>query len=418
MKGNTLAGIARPSAGALVLVATLLIGAPVVHAQDFDAGRFTVRGFGTLGATTHGTDGIEFRRHVGQAHGVAADDVDFGVDSIAGLQFDAKLNSRFDLVVQGVSRMRADGDWSPRISQGFLRYSPDDSLVLRAGRIGYDIYLLAESRQVGYSYLPVRPSPEFYGQITNDDIDGLDVSYTRRMGRGLVRARLFGGGGSGELAFANDTHSDTTGDVYGATFDYIFRGWTARVAFVQFNYDAGDEIPLLTGALRATGFPSAISVADDLDKDVYRSQGVQIGMAYDDGPMLAQLMYGAVTSDSLSGPEFDKTYALFGYRLKQWTPFVSFASSSDRHPIRDAGLPYIPMLAPLNAAVVQIQQATRSTQHTTSLGVRYDLSSHVDFKLQVDRINVRDSSLMFDHRPAPGTPYDLTVVAATVDFVF
>jgi hypothetical protein len=418
MKGNTFAGTSRSRFGALILAATSIIGAPAAHAQDFATDRVTVRGFGTLGATTHGTDGIEFRRHVGQAHGVSADDIDFGVDSIAGLQFDVKLDSRFDVVLQGVSRMRADGDWSPRLSQGFLRYSPDDSLVLRAGRIGYDIYLLAESRQVGYSYLPVRPSPEFYGQITNDDIDGLDVAYTRRMGRGLFRARLFGGGGSGELAFADETNRDTTGDVYGATFDYIFRGWTGRIAFVQFGYDAGDEIPLLAGALRATGFPSAAAVAADIDHDVFQSQGVQVGLAYDDGPMLAQLMYGAGISDSIAGPEFEKIYALFGYRLRQWTPFVSFASSSDRFAIRDAGLPDIPMLAPLNAAVVRIQQATRSTQHTTSLGVRYDLSSHVDFKLQVDRASVRDSSLMFDHRPVPGAPYDLTVIAATVDFVF
>jgi hypothetical protein len=402
----------------MILAGASLLAASAAPAQDFDGERFTIRGFGTLGVTTHGTDGIEFRRHVGQAHGVAADDIDFGVDSIAGLQIDARLNSNVDVVLQGVSRMRADGDWSPRISQGFLRYSPDDSLVLRAGRIGYDIYLLAESRQVGYSYLPVRPSPEFYGQITNDDIDGLDVSYTRRAGRGLFRARLFGGGGSGELAFADQTHTDTTGDVYGATFDYIFRGWTGRVAFVQFNYDAGDAIPTLVGGLRATGFPSAVAVADDIDKNVYRSEGVQIGMAYDDGPLLAQLMYGAVRSDSISGPEFHKSYALFGYRLQKWTPFVSYAGSSDRTPIRDAGLPNIPMLAPLNAAVIKIQQATRSTQRTTSLGVRYDLSSRVDFKLQFDRITVRDSSLIFDYRAVPGTPYDLTVVAATVDFVF
>ncbi len=137
--------------------------------------------------------------------GAESGELDFGTDSIAGLQIDAALNSKFDVVVQGVTRQRADGDWTPRLSQGFLRFSPDDSLVLRAGRIGYDIYLLAESRQVGYSYLAVRPSPEFYGQITNDDIDGLDVAYTRRIGRGLFKARVFGGAGSGELAFADGT---------------------------------------------------------------------------------------------------------------------------------------------------------------------------------------------------------------------
>jgi predicted porin len=398
--------------------AALLIGAPAAHAQEFSADRFTIRGFGTIGATTHDADGIEFRRDTGQAHGATSGNVDLETDSLAGLQVDARISPELDIVLQGVTHQRADGDWTPEMTQGFLRWSPDESLVLRGGRVGYDIYLLAESRQVGYSYLGVRPSPEFYGQITNDSIDGGDISYTRRAGRGLVRGRLFGGGGSGELAFADGTHRDAVGDVYGATLDYIWRGWTARVAFVQFNYEAGGEMPLLVGALRATAIPSAVAVADDLDKDVYRSDGMQIGFAYDDGPVLAQVMYGAASSNSLAGPEFDKTFALFGYRFGRWTPFVSHASSSDRNPVRDAGLPPIPQLAPLNAAVVATQQVARSTQRTSSFGVRYDLSSHFDFKLQVDFTDVKDSSLIFDQRPAPGGPVDLTVITAVLDFVF
>jgi hypothetical protein len=290
--------------------------------------------------------------------------------------------------------------------------------VVRAGRVGYDIYLLAESRQVGYSYLAVRPSPEFYGQITNDDIDGGDLSFTRRVGHGLVRARVFGGAGTGELAFVDRTRTKVTGDVYGATLDYILRGWTARLALVQFNFDAGDEVALLVGALRATQFPSALAVADDIDKKAYESDGLQLGVAYDDGPVLAQLMYGMVRSDSIAGPNFDKFYALYGYHLDKFTPFVSFTSSRDRDPIHDAGLPDIPQLAPLNAAVVATQRTSRSTQHTTSLGVRYDFTSHFDLKLQIDRLAITDSSIIFDHRPVPGGPADLTVITAAVDFVF
>ena len=388
------------------------------RADELADSRFAVRGFGTLGATTHGTDGIEFRRNTGQSHGAAADEIDFGTDSIAGVQLDARLSPKFDVVLQGVTRQDAHGDWTPQLTQGFLRWSPDDSFVLRAGRVGYDIYLLAESRQVGYSYLALRPSPEFYGQITNDVIDGADLSFTRRAGRGLIRARVFGGAGSGALAFADRTTTDTRGNVYGATLDYIWRGWTARLAYVQFNYDAGKEVPLLIGALRATQFPSAVAVADDIDKSVYQSDGVQIGVAYDDGPVLAQLMYGAVTSDSIAGPDFGKFYGLFGYHLDRVTPFVAFASSRDRDPIHDAGLPDIPPLAPLNAAVIATQKATRSTQHTTSLGVRYDFTSHFDLKLQVDRLAITDSSIIFDRRPVPGGPANLTVISAAVDFVF
>lgn len=400
----------------VAMLATTAIG--LAHADELGDARFNVRGFGTIGATTHGTDGIEFRRNTGQAHGAAADEVDFRTDSIAGVQFDARIASNFDVMVQGVTRQRSDGDWEPQVTQGFVRWSPDDSFVARIGRVSYDIYLLAESRQVGYSYLAIRPSPEFYGQITNDAIDGADLSLTRRVGHGLVRARAFGGGGSGDLAFADGSETKARGPVYGATLDYIWRGWTSRIACVQFNYETGKQVPLLVGALRATQFPSALAVADDLDKRVFESIGVQIGAAYDDGPILAQVMYGKVTSDSLAGPNFDKFYGLFGYRIRSWTPFVAFASSRDGDPIIDAGLPNIPQLAPLNAAVVAMQKATRSTQHTSTFGVRYDFTAHLDFKLQIDRLSITDSSLIFDNRPVPGGPAELTVIAAAVDFVF
>jgi hypothetical protein len=383
-----------------------------------DDDRFTFRGFGTLGATTHNAVGVEFRRNVGQGRGAEAGEIDLGVDSIAGLQADIELGPQIDVVVQGLGRLYADGKWNPTLSQGFLRYSPDDSLVLRAGRVGYDIYLLAESRQVGFSYLTVRPSPEFYGQIADDQIDGLDVSYTRRLGPGLMRARLFGGRGTGDMAFEDRSHRAARGRIHGGTLDYIHRGWTGRVALVRFEYEPGAEIPLLAGALRATGFPGALAIADDIDADSYQSLGTQVGVAYDEGPMLVQLMYGAANSDSIVGPEFDKLYALFGYRIRKWTPFVAYASSADRNPPRETGLPDLPMLAPLNAAVVDIQDRGRSTQRTASLGVRFDLSSRIDFKLQLDRTHVRDSALNFDYRLDSGSPYDMTVIAATMDFVF
>src|SRR5690606_22134688 len=127
--------------------------------------RFVLRGFGTTAATYVESDGVEYRRHAGQAYGVADGEVDLGTDSIGGLQLNVRLAPTVDMVVQGISRLRADGDWDPHLSQAFVRWSPDESLVLRAGRVGYDIYLLAESRQVGYSYVPLRPTPEFYGLV-------------------------------------------------------------------------------------------------------------------------------------------------------------------------------------------------------------------------------------------------------------
>jgi hypothetical protein len=392
--------------------------ASIAQAQDLDAPRFTLRGFGTAAATTHDTDDIEFRRSASQGHGVAANDIEMYTDSIAGVQFNARLSSKFDFVLQGVSRQHADGDWDVEMSQGFVRFSPDQSWVLRAGRLGYDIYLLAESRQVGYSYLALRPSPEFYGLLTNDQIDGADIAFTRRVGSGLVRARVFGGDGAGELAFSDGTFTNPGADVYGAVLDYLNRGWTARVALVKFDYESGAALASLAAALRMTGAPESVAIADGLDHKVLSSTGLQLGIAYEDGPLQSQVLYAISSSDSIAGPDLKALYTLVGYRLHDFTPYASFASSRDDHAARTTGLPDIPMLAPLNGAVAAIQAPMRSTQDTTSVGVRFDVSSHFDVKLQVDRVSLRGSSLNFDRRTPAGSPANMTVVAVAVDFVF
>jgi hypothetical protein len=389
-----------------------------VSAAEFGGDSFTLRGFGTLGITTHDGEGLEFRRDVGQLRGVTKGELRHNSDSLAGLQVSAKLASRLDAVAQGLMRMNAEGNWQPQVSQAFLRWTPDESLVMRAGRFGYGIVLLAESRQVGYSYLPVRPPPEFYGQLTNDEIDGLDVTYTRRAGPGITRLRLFAGEGYGDSAFPDGSNSYNTSDVYGASVDYLFGGWTARVAVMQLDFAADPRLAGLIAGLQATGFPDAQSIANDLSHGIYRSLAVQFGLAYDHGPFQTQVLYGTADSDTIAGPDVHKFYVLFGFRLRHWTPFVSFANSRDRAAMRSANLPAVPEFAPLIIAVEEVQRPTRSTQYAVSAGVRFDLSSNVDFKLQVDRVSMRDSFLILDRRVPPGGDARMTVVALTMDFVF
>jgi hypothetical protein len=402
----------------LVTLVALLAGAQAC-AGGFATDRFTFRGFGTLAATWQDSgEDVAYRRFIGQSRGVADGEVELHTDSIAGAQIDFELREGLSLSAQGVTRLRPDGDWHPGLSQGYLRYSPDESLVLRAGRLGYDIYLLAESRQVGYSYLAMRPSPEIYGMLGSDEVDGADVTYTHRLGRGLARMRLFGGGSSNQVAFVDGTYDDTAADIHGAVLDYLYRGWTARAAIVRFQYDPDPQLALLAAGLEMTGAPGAVGIARGLSRDELTSNGVQLGLVYDEGPLQAQLLTTHITSDSIAGPDLDAVYAQVGYRLGQWTPFLAYASSRDRDAIAATGLPDLPMFAPLNVGVRQVQSNVRSTLHTTSFGLRYDLSSHFDFKLQIDHISIRSSSLMLDRRVPPGGPLDMTVIAAGVDFVF
>jgi hypothetical protein len=60
-------------------------------------------------------------------------------------------------VVQAVSYYNHAGNYEPELTWAFISYAPVPDMKVRAGRLGWDVYMLSDSRNVGYSYLWVRP---------------------------------------------------------------------------------------------------------------------------------------------------------------------------------------------------------------------------------------------------------------------
>jgi len=145
---------------------------------------------------------------------------------------------------------------------------------------------------------------------------------------------------------------------------------------------------------------------------------MELGLAYDDGPLQAQVLYGHIISDSIAGPNVKAFHFQVGHRVNDWTPYVSFSKSRDRRAIRDSGLPAIPELLPVIMTVQTLQEQMRASQHSTSAGVRWDFSSNWALKFQADHTTIHDSVLNFDRRPAGSGDAHMTVLTAVLDFVF
>ena len=77
------------------------------------------------------------------------------------------------------------------------------------------------------------------------------------------------------------------------------------------------------------------------------SRALQLGVAYDGGPLQAQILYGHIVSDSLAGPNVRAALAQVGYRVGAFTPYVSFTTSKDRDGLESTGLPELPELLPV-----------------------------------------------------------------------
>ncbi|OGA23897.1 MAG: hypothetical protein A3I02_08045 [Betaproteobacteria bacterium RIFCSPLOWO2_02_FULL_67_26] len=374
-------------------------------------------GFGTAGMTRNSTGGAEFIRDILQPHGVASG-WSGNTDSRLGLQVSVRPTAEIEGVVQAVSYYNYASSYRPELTWAFVSYAPNPGWKARAGRLGWDVYMLSDSRNVGYSYLWVRPPVDYFGQLQISHIDGADVVVKHELGGGLASAKLYGGRADQKVPSPPSPDYDLAGTrVVGANLDYQKGEWLFRAGYT--TVDIENELPAfvpLLAALRATGLPSAAALAAELSLADKTLEIVSLGAVYEHGPWQSQLMFNRLTSDTLAYPRKDSGYFLLGYRTGQWTPFVTLSGTrSEAVQPRGTGLP---TPNPLDSAVAASLASAQSRQRTLSLGVRYDFMRNMDLKIQIDQVRVIDNAAFLWRDPQPGWNGRATVFSIALDFVF
>lgn len=401
----------------LCLTLLLALVPAIALADGLDAAPVTFGAFGTLGAVYQNSHGLAYRRSVSQGHGARAGEIDLGTDSLLGLQVTGRATSSLDAQVQTIVRRNAHGVWRPELARAFVRYRPNQAVMVRAGRVGLGIYLLADALDVGYSYLTIRPPVELYGMLASDEFDGADATLSRRLANGVGRIRAFAGRLPFQTALANGSvvSVDNT-SIFGVTTDYLYRAWQARAALLEIHLPVSANP--IAPALAQTGFPQAVALAGELNRSPQNAYGAVLGALYDGDPLQVGVILGHFNADYPQGPKFNAGFAMLGYRVGQMTPYAAFSMTDSFSTVRGTGLPSLPVFEPLIAAAREDQTATQANQRDLSLGVRYDFAPHLDLKAQVDRVWLHQSDLVFDYNvPRPGHT-SLTVLGVALDFAY
>lgn len=398
---------------ALLLALTAATG----RADNLSDSRFTLGAFGTLGAVYQNAHGLAYRRSVSQGHGARAGEIDLGTDSLLGLQATGQVTTSLDAQVQTLIRRDAQGVWRPELARAFARYRPSQGVMVRAGRIGLGVYLLADALNVGYSYLTIRPPVEVYGMLASDEFDGADATFSRKLGEGVGRLRVLGGRLPYEQAFPDG--SVITIDnmkIVGMTADYLYREWQMRAALVEIHVpNTPDPV---APALAQTGFPQAVALAGELNRSPENIYALEAGALYEGDPLQAAVVLVHLNSDYLQGPKFNSGFAQLGYRIGELTPYSAFSMTDSFATAEPTGLPLLPFFEPLIAAAQEDQAALQATERDFSLGVRYDFAPHLDLKVQIDRVWLHQSDLIFDYNVPPPGHTSLTVFGVAVDFAY
>ncbi|GAB6141528.1 hypothetical protein JCM14076_22570 [Methylosoma difficile] len=162
---------------ALLALTASLLSTNSQALELLDNGKLSLRGFGTIGGACYTADNYDFSRENLPDGPGKSRRCDPQLDSKLGLQLDAALTDSLQATVQGISYHRADGSFTPELTQANLRWAVSDDSSIRLGRMQTPLFFVSEYRNVLHAQPWVRPPVELYNLVPIYSIDGLEFGH-------------------------------------------------------------------------------------------------------------------------------------------------------------------------------------------------------------------------------------------------
>ena len=409
---------------------TFIAGLAAAAAVTADPVDHHFSGFATLGLVVNDNPDLRFRRDVSQADGSYDNDVAWKTDSLVGVQWQSRWSDQFDTTIQLVAKERFNNNFDKAIEWAFLRYRPMDGLDFRVGRLGSDLFMLSEYRQVGYAFPWVRPPQEFYGFLSFYHFDGMDINKRFDLQHGTLNVKLFYGNSDEDYPTAD---ADTPGvnmdfDVAGISFKLEWDDWKFRYSYSHVDINNNIVTPL-TDALAGVAplWPEANIFAHDLStRDKYIIYN-EFGVGYDNNDWWAQAEATDLRSDSSLMPNSRHFYLSIGQRFGPVSVYGIGGYVRPKHDvpaiIPPAGYPspIAEQLAILAYVTSASLEGVRLEQKSYGVGARWDFASKMAVKLQVEKFDIEsDGSGLWVRNQPIGTDIDQTstVISLAMDVLF
>lgn len=377
----------------LLIYPVILFYVPEANAQDSSGPRFRLSGFGTLDVTSAGKKQFGYHNefsHAGQFGGIS-----IFSGSVAGLQLDADLLPKLSVTVQGVVKERTKQDLFNFLDWAFFRYQLTPSTVIRAGRMGIDLFMLSEYRNVGFAYLWAHPIIEFYMPISLSHFDGFDLKYSRRIDPGFFEFKIYGGQTGSDVTVSRGDIGFRERPFFGVNASLETDHWKFRLTYATAEVHSVRNQPFhqLLNALNhvpASLWPQAAAISDHISAEGKQSSFYSAGIAYDKNAWVIQSEFAWLDS---KWPSINMTngYLSAGRRIGPVTLYSvgAYAKSLDNSLHFDSNSANPDWLTRLQTGTQNALNATLIDQNSFSLGVRWDLNPQTALKAQWDHTWVR-----------------------------
>lgn len=395
---------------AAALAATFAI-ASSAHADDSFSWRFS--GFGTAGYTATNTNDV-LLVNPGQVKGAQEGGTGL-VDTRVGGQLDLTFTSSLSATAQAIAMQDAKGRFRPTVEWAFLRYKLTSDTTVRVGRLGWPAYLVSDYRYVGYANPWVRAPLEVYNLAAMDNYEGADISWSHNAGAGYLTLQALAGHASSPLPDTTETTARLkVNQLAGAYVTYEIGNLRLRggASTGKVTYRS-DNLGLLVDSLQMVGFDQ---YASDINANGARTTFMSLGGNYDDGKLLLTSEYAKLRSVSDALGTASGWYGTAGYHFGKWMPYVTWGGYTKRNNSPNYVFPPYAPLLPLAQGVDGVVDG--NSQHTASLGVRWDVYKNVAIKLQADHVLPSSHGGTFADVVPGYDGHAVNVYSAVVDFLF
>ncbi len=403
-----------------------LLAAPTATAEwNIDLSkqsRLRISGFGTLGLATSDQSQAALTRDIADQEGISSSSLPLSTDSRLGMQIDAIINAEWSATVQAVLKDRPAQTIEESLQWAFISYRPNANWQLRAGRVGLDIGLVSDQRNIGYSYLWVRPPIEFYGRLPLLQFNGGDATYSFDVDDVNLSLKVFAGEAS-PFYPSNPNYNISIAPLWGGNVNLRWEDWHAQLSYVgtqiQSNHPGLQELQAGIDQIAAF-YPDAASLSQRYTLKGTQNHFLSAGLAYEGDPWRAQVEFGRLLHGNGFVSDIYMAYASVGYRIGSITPYLGYSTLWPAN-----GRPQVPSPLPdplLQAAAERPFADSYSNQETLTLGGRWDFYNNLALKLQYDLVHVRNGDGIglwrTDNDTQPQPKEFSNIFSATLDFVF
>ncbi|WP_253822482.1 hypothetical protein [Vibrio europaeus] len=415
---------------AKVIVCTALS----VISHSAAAVEWQVSGFGTLGYAYESEDNLAYRRDITHPADIS-DNGSFVADSNFGLQLDANFNRQWSVTTQWLLDKSVENDFNEVTELAFIRYVPNEHWGFRVGRIGVSAYSAADSRDIDFAHLWVRPPQELYGGIVFNSLDGVGLSYFSNNSEFNWSIKLEYGHNEqmGEVPQTIEAYTAELEDVLSASFEVEQGHWAWQLSYAHVNSlsviqgATTQALQSQLGQLAALNIPmisqEAATANELMGLDGEEIDYYQMALHYFDGLWTIKTELFHIQAKKESIPQGYGGYALLGYNINSLTPYAIYSRFDPDHTYFSTQSDWSavnPSFALLQSGAEAGINSVRIDQQTYSFGVRWDVTAQIALKAQFDYVDIEDFGygLWASDAAIISSGRDVQVYTLNLNFVF